>query len=155
MSAVMNGYDANAIRKTYLGTTKDMIDVPLLDIGGMPIFELREQFAAMGVELQNPVLKVFNDVKAPEDAPPYPFGARNDRVEVWGVMWVLYTLSLLWGPGDSSWDTFWGPGDPLRYIPCFHRAFDIISLDLCLDLCTANNSVNTNTYQHKYPITGV
>lgn len=82
VSAVMNGYDASAIQKTYLGTVNDMVDVPLLDIGGVPIFELKEQFAAMGVELQSPILKVFNDTKAPEDAPPYPLGARNDRVEV-------------------------------------------------------------------------
>lgn len=84
MSAVMNGYDAGAIQKTYLGTVNDMVDVPVLDIGGVPIFELKERFAAMGVELQNPVLRVFNDVKAPEDAAPYPLGAKMDRVEVCG-----------------------------------------------------------------------
>ncbi len=99
VSPLLSGYDANDIQKTYLGTLDDMVDVPVLDIGGVPITEVQEQFARMGVEMDAPVLKAFNNT-APEDrAQSYPPGARLEQVRVReGCGWLkgLVGVGVCW-----------------------------------------------------------
>jgi hypothetical protein len=74
------------IKKVFLGRVEDMIDLPITDMGGVPISDLQESFEQYGLDMSGNVMTFFKDMSDAEDRlyeyPPEEVGAPYEVLAV-------------------------------------------------------------------------